>query len=210
MMMSIDTLTEAGYTIEIGYDPDAGSPRDDCATGCSLVMWGKRWNFPNDAKLDIGAFPGWPQIEAHLLDEGTALYSQPVWVYEHSGIALSTGPRTYPFDCPWDSAQCGVAYVTAQNWRVCQGTPWTGSDEDKAMAAEMIKQAVQVYGWYINGETYSWALLGEDGETVDSCGGYYGWEAVETAAREAARDAAGDDAGWAGDGFTARNSESAQ
>jgi len=184
--MAIDTLTEAGLRIEIDHDPDAGTPRD-WTNGCDLIMWGRRWNFPNDAGLAIGDFAGWPQIEAHLLNEGIALYSQPVWAYEHSGLALSTGARTYPFDCPWDSAQCGVAYVTAENWQECQGTEWTGSDEDKAMAAQMIAGDVAVYSHYVNGDTFAYSIVDDEGNMLDSCGGYYGWDDVESAAREAAK-----------------------
>jgi len=177
---------DGGLTIEIDHDYDCPSPRDDDVPGCQLVMWGRNWNFPNDAGIDIGDFTGWPQVEAHLLNEGTVLYSQPVWVYEHSGIAFSTGERTYPFDDRWDSAQCGVAYVTAENWKECQGTEWAGSDEQKAIAAQMIKGDVELYGWYVNGETYAFCITDASGDVIDSCAGYLGWEAVEEAAREAA------------------------
>jgi hypothetical protein len=180
-----------GFRVEIDQDYDPMSPRDDDSPGCGLVMWGQHYSFPNDAGIDIGSYPaGWTSIELELLGRDDVLHTEPIWVYDHSGIAFKTGARTYPFDCRWDSAQCGVAYVTAKMWADTQGSEWTGSDEQVEQAKRLIAGDVETYGQYVSGDVYCYAIIDPaDGETVDSCSGYYGWEAVTEAAKEAAENA---------------------
>jgi hypothetical protein len=188
--VTLDTMEINGFKVEIDQDYDPMSPRDDDTPGCGLVMWGRHYSFPNDAGIDIGAYDGWPAIELELIERTAVLVTAPVWVYDHSSIHFKTGPRSYPFDDRWDSAQCGVAYVTREHWASTQGTEWTGSDEQREQALRLIAADVEVYGQYVNGEVYCYAVIDPaDGETVDSCSGYYGWEAVTEAAREAAESA---------------------
>lgn len=35
----------------------------------------------------------------------------PLWLYDHSGISISCGERTYPYNDPWDSGQVGYIYI---------------------------------------------------------------------------------------------------
>lgn len=189
-MTTLETFKANGFTVEIDVDYDPTSPRDDDTPGCGLVMWGQHYSFPNDAGIDIGSYDGWDAIELELAARDDVLVTAPVWVYDHSGIAFKTGERTYPFSDRWDSAQCGVAYVTAKNWADTQGTAWTGSGEQREQALNLIKGDVEVYGQYVNGETYCYSVIDPaDGETVDGCCGFLGWEAVEEAARQAAESA---------------------
>lgn len=187
--MTIETFKENGFTVKIGYDEDAYSPRSDGYNAANLVLWGRNYDFPNDAGIDLDAFSGWDEVAKELSENYDALVVSPVWVYEHSGIALKAGEaRTYPFDDPWDSAQAGVAYVTRQTWSECQGTAWTGSDEDVATAHRLIQGDVETYSKYVNGEVYYYSIQDFDGEVVDACGGFYGYEDVESEAKGAANE----------------------
>jgi hypothetical protein len=185
--MTIEKIKINGWTVEIDHDPDASSPRED-THGCELVYSHRRYDFPNDAGINFGDFSGWAAVAAHLKDELGALAMAPVYMIDHSGIAFRTAADFS--DCDpgqWDSGQIGIAYVTPQNWADTQGTAWTGSEADTEQALKLMAGEVEVYGWYANGETFAYAITDpRDGEVADSCAGYYGYDAVMEAAREAA------------------------
>jgi hypothetical protein len=188
--MSLHKETINEFTVEIDQDYDPMSPRDDDTPGCGLVMWGRHYDFPNDYAISKELLAqGWDVVEEFLKAQDDIVWTEPIWVYDHSGIAFKTGARTYPFADHWDSAQCGVAYVTATMWQETQGRgrPWAGTDENREQAARLVAGDVEVYGQYVNGEVYCYSVTDPvDGEVVESCCGYYGWESVEKAAREAA------------------------
>ena len=151
-----------------------------------LVMSHKRYEWPNDAGLDFGAFTGWVAIATELRVNHDALIIETVYAYEHSGIAFKTGERTYPFSDQWDSGVAGLAYVTRRTWQETEGRPWTGSDADQARARELIAAEVEAYGQWANGECYGYVITNEYGEQVASCWGFIGRESVTEAAKEAA------------------------
>lgn len=185
-MSAIETFTENGFTVSIYYDADTESPRDTDTDGCKLAMSHQRYNWPNDPGLDFRDFEGWDEIAEELKENHDALVVEVIYGYDHSGIFFKTGARTYPFDDRWDSGVAGLAYITSETWKDRQGTPWTGSDKDIAIAREIIAADVEIYGQWANGECFSYVITDEYGETVGSCGGYIGAEYVEQAAKEAA------------------------
>lgn len=163
-----------GFTVEIHADEPPFSPRDDWDHGCELVLSHRRYDLPNDGKIDFGSFGGWGEIAQYLKDELGALVVLPVYMLDHSGIALSLGD----FADPWDSGQAGLAYVTPKNWADTQGTEWTGSEADIEQARLLCAGDVQTYGQYLNGEVYGYVIKDFDGETLDECWGMYGYEYV--------------------------------
>ena len=102
-----------------------------------------------------------------------ALLVLPVYGYIHSGIALRAGDRIGQFADPWDSGTAGVAYVTPKIWEYLTDRPWTGSDEDVALATEAITSHVSNFGHYLNGDVYEYRITDWDGEYIDSCSGFY-------------------------------------
>lgn len=195
----IDTFEVNGFKVTIGYDLTAESPHDWELRGADLTMWGRHWDFPNDAGIDMDNFYGWGDVADRLLhpkrnrdergrfakgyESVRALVLLPVYVYDHSGISLQAGSRTYPFSDRWDSAQCGVAYVTPENWKQLSDKPWTGNDAQVDRAEREIKSLVRDYGRYCNGDVYSFAIEDFDGEYVESCGGFYDYDECEKEAR---------------------------
>lgn len=99
----------------------------------------------------------------------------PLYLYDHSGITMSTGS----LGCEWDSCQVG--------WIICDKKTIDadfGGDHDKAVNA--LRNEVKVYDHYLTGDVYGFVV--EERETVDcpccerpfswvetdSCWGFYG------------------------------------
>lgn len=100
----------------------------------------------------------------------------PVWMYEHSGISLSAGVRSYPYNDPWDSGCLGYAYV----WRDVIEANFGHVDDWKAKAEEIIQSEIETYSSYLNGDCWGYELYSRDDaseeweETDESCWGFYG------------------------------------
>jgi len=185
-MQSLDTFEHNGLTVTIEIDHDVENPHDECP-GAKLVMWGGRnYTFPNDVSIDFGAHEGWSAVADEQAKRWNAIMVTPVWVYDHSGVALKAGARTYPFDDKWDSAQVGFAYITQETYQACTGKRYVGRPAQYAKAQKLIETEVSVYGQWVNGECYGFVITDEHGYTVDSCGGFIGMDSVIEAAKYAA------------------------
>jgi hypothetical protein len=107
-----------------------------------------------------------------------------LFVYEHSGITMSAGPRvgevlkqsdvrsTGRFigdDAGWDTSFVGFIYDTPEGVKQCFGDDATDEQIEKALRSE-----VEVYGSYLEGDITFWYV--EDDETGfhEACGGYVG------------------------------------
>lgn len=87
----------------------------------------------------------------------------PLYLYDHSGITMSTGS----FSCIFDSGQVG--------WIVCDNeTIEREFDGDRDLAEKCLESEVSVYDDYLTGNVYGFIVEDEDGEHVDSCWGFYG------------------------------------
>ena len=90
----------------------------------------------------------------------------PLYLYDHSGITMSTGP----FSCGWDSGCVGVIVCD----RAAVEKEFDGCEE-KAEAS--LRAEVSEYDHYITGNCWGFIAEehdGEDWEEVDSCWGFLG------------------------------------
>lgn len=105
----------------------------------------------------------------------------PLWLYDHSGITMSCGTRTYPYNDAWDSGCVGwiiMTKETALRERIgcCNESNW----REKAIAD--MEAEVALYDQYLTGDVYGYTLLKEeDGEWVEqeSVWGFYGDDVME-------------------------------
>ena len=104
-------------------------------------------------------------------EQGTVIL--PLFLYDHSGITMSTGS----FGDRWDSGQVGWIYITKEEY---EKEGWT-----KEQATKYLKGEVETYDNFLTGEVYGWKVVDEDDDAVDSCYGYYGDEGVKDALQEA-------------------------
>jgi hypothetical protein len=97
----------------------------------------------------------------------------PLYLYDHSGITISTGP----FGCPWDSGQVGYIYVSKEKVRKEYG--WKVLTKQRiAKINEILESEVKVYDDYLRGAVYGYTIapIYEDSliKCDDSCWGFYG------------------------------------
>jgi hypothetical protein len=90
-----------------------------------------------------------------------------------------------PFSCPWDSGQVGWIYATWQKI-VSEWGPGKGAMKkaEKCLLAE-----VEEYDQYLTGDVYGYIIEDEEGETVDSCWGFFGHKYAEEEGRQALKHA---------------------
>lgn len=100
---------------------------------------------------------------------------KPLYLYDHSGLTISTTP----FSCPWDSGQIGWVWITREKLR----TEYRRSKEYPTQAkwAEAILQGeVSTYDQYLTGDVWEYRIIEvETGAIVESCGGMFGHDYAE-------------------------------
>lgn len=114
----------------------------------------------------VGECGNWGEVAQLLTDEYDAAVILPVYMYDHSGIALSTSP----FSCRWDSGQLGLIYATHEDLKREYGK----QPVPVADVIEILKGEVSTYSQYLNGDVYGYVVEDESGEHLDSCWGFIG------------------------------------
>ena len=139
----------------IEQDKDAISPRSWDNLG-TLFTKHRHYDFSDDGAKNVN-----PKTF-----KGVIL---PVYMYDHSGIILSTEP----FSCPWDSGQIGVIYCGVDKIRKefnCKRV--TKQIKDKV--ACLLKGEIETLNQYVNGDVWGFTLYGDNEEIIDSCWGFFG------------------------------------
>lgn len=99
-------------------------------------------------------------LYAKIEERGTIIKG--LFLYDHSGITISTGR----FSCPWDSGQVGWIYITKET---IEKEGWTPEQADKYLEGE-----VEIYDNYLTGEIYGFRIKDAEDNVIESCWGYYG------------------------------------
>lgn len=165
-MQSIETLeAPKGHIIEIYPDFTPENPREWCNLGTLAIR-----NHAGDEEPD----PDFDLSDCIWL---------PVYRYEHSGIAFNTTG----FHCPWDSGQTGYIYVTKADVRKEYG--WKRITAERAEKIKSyLRNEVETYSQWANGEVYGFITKDAEGEEIDSCWGFYGFDHEASGLADAAQE----------------------
>lgn len=156
-----------GYEIEILQDEDPINPREDDNLG-TMICFHKRYNLGDTHHYNHGDYGSWDELLKAMEKKEGKLIALPLYLYDHSGITMSTGP----FSCPWDSGQVGFIYVTLEKARAEFGKKLIS----KTMQAKLkgyLESEVKTYDNYLTGDVRGYKVS-KDGEETDSCWGFYG------------------------------------
>jgi len=153
-----EAVESHGFTLEVGIDEqpdDFCDPMQQDRIG-TLVTWHKRYD------LGDRQIRSHEELEDLIPEDAIQL---PVYIYDHSGITISTSP----FGCPWDSGQVGVIFCSRARAREEFGE---GAFETAAIAA--MESEIKNYNAYLTGEVYYYQVKDPEGNHLDSCYGFVG------------------------------------
>lgn len=159
-----------GYRISITPDEDPPNPLTDYDSFGHFFCWHGRYSLGHPEHPD-GV--NTPEDLQKWLKEKKAVW-MPLFLYDHSGITMSTAP----FSCPWDSGQVGVVAISREEiLRQYNRRRMSGHLED--LVRQAMKSEVEVYDQYLRGDVYCYdivALDDLDGGSEDSLCGCFGFD----------------------------------
>lgn len=159
----VHTEEISGFKIEIVPDSDAGDPFTEFEQLGTLYHCHRRYYLGGKSGMDADAIKEIAESSEHI--------SLPVYLYDHSGLSVSCGP----FSCQWDSGQVGIIAVSLEKVRenfMCKRI--TQKIRDKVI--KCLKGEIETYDQYLTGQVYGYRITDRNGEQVDSCWDFYGFD----------------------------------
>jgi len=154
----------------IRFDECGFDPRKDWDNFGTMVCLHRRYSLGDVQNIAIE--------DACTIENDKNNICLPIYMYDHSGITLSTTP----FSCPWDSGKLGFIYVSKEKVRKEYNTSRiTKILRQKVL--EILKSEVETYDHYVRGEVYG-VILSKDGEEIESTWGIIGYENAQELANE--------------------------
>jgi hypothetical protein len=188
MTKPIEVIERNGKRAEILYDEFAENPRQMYDNLGTMVCKHMRYDLgDHKIKLDSNDFESWDEIEEYLKSEYNAEIILPLYLYDHSGIAMNTTG----FSCGWDSGQVGFIFI---DHKTC--VKEFGEDYSREKIVNLLKGEVEEYDAYLRGEMYGYRILEKarcphcnevldnyDDEELEASYGYVGLESVREAVK---------------------------
>lgn len=132
---------------------------ENYSTGLDLKCYDTFGYFEEEEEIE----KVWKWIEKNMI-------VMPLFLYDHSGISISTSKS-----CRWDSGQVGFMYITKRDAVVKSGNKYfTKALEEKTIAC--LESELKTYDTYLRGDVYGYRILDKEGNDIDSCWGFYGYD----------------------------------
>lgn len=146
---------------------DDFNPRDNDNLGV-MVCFHKRYRLGDSHDYSVNEFNSWDELRSRLEKDYPGGVILGLYLYDHSGITISTEP----FSCPWDSGQVGFIVASADMIRENFGVKRvTRSVRERAI--RLLLAEVEEYDAYLRGDVYMLTLT-KEGEQDDILGPFYG------------------------------------
>lgn len=159
--------------LRVEFDNDPDSPREWDNLG-KMVCFHRRYDLGDEHDFKPEDFPGWDGLENTLRKEEGAIVILPLYLFDHSGLSMSTGSGAFRAcdSAGWDWGQVGFIYATREDILKEFGKKRLSKkileDTRKILEAE-----VELYDKYLSGQVYGFVIEDEDGDVLESCWGFY-------------------------------------
>lgn len=176
--------------LRIVIDPEPCNPRTDFDNLATMACWHRRYclgdaDGPARLREAVRASRRRRSRRNNDLDDPASLAQAlagcrdivwlPLFLYDHSGITMSTS-RGYPFNDRWDAGQVGFVFMTRGQILATLASPGARclTTALRAAAAAMMRSEVETYDQFLTGNVFGYVVERENGEHLDSCWGYFG------------------------------------
>ena len=154
--------------LKVEQDDYGFNPRKDQDNLGTIVSWHRRYSLGEEQSNMYDYSSAEENMKANSSKDDVIL---PLYMYDHSGITISTKP----FSCPWDSGQFGFIKVSKKKIRDEYGCKRvTKNVLDKVI--RVLNSEVEEYDKYLRGETYFMEIVDQDGEQEECVGGFLGYD----------------------------------
>lgn len=171
-------------TVKIEFDPDPPNPRKEYDNLATMVAFHRRYNLGDETDYRQEDYSSWDELEKAIIKNEDPAVIQPLFLYDHSGLALSTG--SFQGRAPhaeWDSGQVGFVFIPKEKARKEYGKLTKKSLEN---AKKVLEREVETYDQYLGGQVYGYVIEDENEEELDAVWGFFGLDYVKEEARRAA------------------------
>ena len=156
------------FELKVGYDESPMNPRTEWDNLGRMFCFHPRYILGDKHDYKISDFDNWDDMKRKLSKEHNVGVILPLYLYDHSGITISTSP----FGCQWDSMRVGYILVSKETIRKEYSiTRVTKGITQKV--TEVLQGEVKTFDQYLTGEVWEYCITDEDGERVEGCSGYY-------------------------------------
>lgn len=173
-MNPVEVINMNGVKVEIYPDGSPESPREWDNFG--LMVCFHRGYVLGDP---VGVLDGYqfndPQSFTDWLRVNEADYfALPLYLYDHSGLSMSTRMEATWWHKHWDAGQVGYIIVSREDARTNWG--WKRiSKKREVQVYKYLRAEVEVYDQWLRGDVYGFMASCEKcGEELDSCWGFFG------------------------------------
>jgi hypothetical protein len=162
------------YELDIEQDNDPMNPRSDWDNITTMICFHRNYNLGDKTELKSSQFDSWNELKEHIESEYKVLMIKPLYLYDHSGITISTSP----FGCQWDSGQVGWVFIHEKQLESMCGKDF---EITKEKLESIIDSDVKTYDSYITGDVYQYTIYEietcdkghEHKSVVECCGSFF-------------------------------------
>jgi len=171
MRKAYETIEKGGFIGNIYPDENCNNPFDDMDGMGNFSCW----NNSREEESKYCELLGF-DIDTHERVGKPHNLAVEIDKYEHSGISYSV--RGEGMNCRWDTSKgwavwfpdkCALEDIMTRKTKKAQ----------RNRAVVMARQACELFNQWANGDVWYYNIEDTDGENLDSCGGFYGMEAVK-------------------------------
>jgi len=192
----MDNIEYKGYTINIKQDENTESPREWDNLGKMLCFHNRYtlgdeslkeyYSYKKDCKIKnlTDECNGWDEVEEVLKKEFQAVVVMPLWLYDHSGLSMKT--CRHGQHSSWDCGQVGFIYATRKDILKEYGVKKI-TKKIIEKVENILMSEVETYSQYLNGEVYGYNIEDKEGNFLDSCYRFFGWDFKENGLLSEAR-----------------------
>lgn len=153
-------------TVEQEQNPENPREWDNLS---QMICFHNRYQLGDKHSYKSNDYSGWDELKKKIESDHDVSIIFPVYLYDHSGITVSTEP----FSCPWDSGQVGWIFCTKQQIMENFGIKRITKKHLDIVRKVLIDELEQ-YDQYLRGEVYLYYMNDES-----AIGGFYGWDIIE-------------------------------